>query len=218
MIKKYKIGDKVRVIKGNPCVKVGWEGVIEGEADHYDWIVDGSDSEHPHALMEDEIELIEEEFKFPKKFANRTFPNHVYTLREFHTMSGKFIRVSWDWEEHLGYRDYPTEQVEEYFVKGTWVAVEEQQVEENTSSVKSDGGSSSYYELAISNKEGVEIKVETGDVIRALVGNDFDFGNCVKALRRMYLATQGKGKEGVNVAYDANKIRYFLNEIERVNK
>lgn len=84
--------------------------------------------------------------------------------------------------------------------------------------VKSDGGSSSYYELTITNKAGESIKCETGDVIRALVGNDFDFGNCVKALRRMYLATLGMGKEGTNIPYDCNKVRYFLSEIERVNK
>lgn len=84
--------------------------------------------------------------------------------------------------------------------------------------VKSDGGSSSYYELTITNKAGESIKCETGDVIRTLVGNDFDFGNCVKALRRMYLATLGMGKEGTDLVYDANKIRWFLGEIERVNK
>jgi hypothetical protein len=85
-------------------------------------------------------------------------------------------------------------------------------------SIKSDGGSSSYYELTITNKAGESIKCETGDVIRALVGNDFDFGNCVKALRRMYLASLGMGKEGTNIPYDCNKIRYFISEIERVNK
>ena len=84
--------------------------------------------------------------------------------------------------------------------------------------IKSDGGSSSYYELTITNKAGESIKCETGDVIRALVGNDFDFGNCVKALRRMYLATLGMGKEGTDIPYDCNKVRYFLSEIERVNK
>lgn len=87
-----------------------------------------------------------------------------------------------------------------------------------SSTVKSDGGSSSYYELIITNKAGESIKCETGDVIRALVGNDFDFGNCVKALRRMYLASLGMGKEGTNIPYDCNKIRYFISEIERVNK
>lgn len=90
--------------------------------------------------------------------------------------------------------------------------------ETKTVPVKSDGGSSSYYELTITNKAGESIKCETGDVIRALVGNDFDFGNCVKALRRMYLATLGMGKEGTDIPYDCNKVRYFLSEIERVNK
>lgn len=88
----------------------------------------------------------------------------------------------------------------------------------STQPIKSDGGSSSYYELTITNKAGESIKCETGDVIRTLVGNDFDFGNCVKALRRMYLATLGMGKEGTDLVYDANKIRWFLGEIERVNK
>lgn len=88
----------------------------------------------------------------------------------------------------------------------------------NNTKVKSDGGSSSYYELTITNKAGETIKVETGDVIRAMVGNDFDFGNIIKAVRRMYLATQGMGKEGTDLGYDANKVRYFLDEIERVNK
>lgn len=90
--------------------------------------------------------------------------------------------------------------------------------EAKTLPVKSDGGSSSYYELTITNKAGESIKCETGDVIRSLVGNDFDFGNCVKALRRMYLATLGMGKEGTDIPYDCNKVRYFLSEIERVNK
>lgn len=84
--------------------------------------------------------------------------------------------------------------------------------------VKSDGGSSSYYELTITNKNGESIKCETGDVIRSLVGNDFDLGNCVKALRRIYLSSIGQGKEGVDVAYDCNKVRYFIGEVERVNK
>lgn len=87
-----------------------------------------------------------------------------------------------------------------------------------TAKVKSDGGSSSYYELTITNKNGESIKCETGDVIRSLVGNDFDLGNCVKALRRIYLSSIGQGKEGVDVAYDCNKVRYFIGEVERVNK
>lgn len=111
--------------------------------------------------------------------------------------------------------------IEDMFKIGDWYFIDQvcgPDVEVSKSKVKSDGGSSSYYELTITNKAGESIKCETGDVIRALVGNDFDFGNCVKALRRMYLATLGKGKEGTDIPYDCNKVRYFLSEIERVNK
>ena len=86
-------------------------------------------------------------------------------------------------------------------------------VDEKKGPIKSDGGSSSYYELEIKNKAGETFKAEVGDVIRAMVGNDFDFGNCVKALRRMYLCTKGAGKAGVSLDYDGNKVKYFIDEI-----
>lgn len=108
-----------------------------------------------------------------------------------------------------------------------WVAAEHiepvlESVEQSSLSTRkdgkmqSDGGSSAYYDLTITNKEGQSLDVRTGDIIRALVGNDFDFGNCIKALRRMYLCTQGKGKQGTDLSYDANKVRYFVDEIENV--
>lgn len=141
----------------------------------------------------------------------------VYTLR---TLFNGDFEVLWkddcgqDWIQR-----YTKEKVNSRFEEGDWYFTEEVTDFKNTSDkVKSDGGSSSYYELTITNRAGESIKCETGDVIRALVGNDFDFGNCVKALRRMYLATLGKGKEGTDIAYDCNKVRYFLSEIERVNK
>lgn len=141
----------------------------------------------------------------------------VYTLR---TLFNGDFEVLWkddcgqDWIQR-----YTKEKVNSRFEEGDWYFTEEVTDFKNTSDkVKSDGGSSSYYELTITNKAGGSIKCETGDVIRALVGNDFDFGNCVKALRRMYLATLGKGKEGTDIPYDCNKVRYFLSEIERVNK
>lgn len=78
--------------------------------------------------------------------------------------------------------------------------------------VVSDGGSSDYYKLTIKNKAGEQIDCEMGDVIRAVVANDFDLGNILKATRRMSLAKQGKGKAGTTVTYDANKIKYFADE------
>ncbi len=71
--------------------------------------------------------------------------------------------------------------------------------------IKSDGGSSDYYKLEIN---GNPIEVE--DVIYAMVGGDFALGNTMKALRRMYLDSKGQGKEGIDMQYDANKIKYFV--------
>lgn len=71
--------------------------------------------------------------------------------------------------------------------------------------IKSDGGSSDYYKLEIN---GNPIEVE--DVIYAMVGGDFILGNILKACRRMYLDSKGQGKEGIDMQYDANKIKYFV--------
>lgn len=85
--------------------------------------------------------------------------------------------------------------------------------------VKSDGGSSSYYELNVRvpasdcttvTDQLIDVKLETGDVIRTLVDNDFDLGNVIKALRRLHLAANGKGKVGTDVEYDCKKIEYFM--------
>jgi hypothetical protein len=89
--------------------------------------------------------------------------------------------------------------------------------------VKSDGGSSSYYQLELmlaadKIKEVAEhpevkiVKLETGDIIRALVDNDFDLGNIIKAIRRIHQAKKGTGKAGTDVEYDCKKIEYFLKE------
>ena len=76
--------------------------------------------------------------------------------------------------------------------------------------VKSDGGSSSYYTLTVNN-----INIETEDIIRDVFDNDFDFGNAFKSLVRAFLNTQGSGKEGNDLAYELNKIRYSINKIDR---
>lgn len=84
--------------------------------------------------------------------------------------------------------------------------------------IKSDGGSSDYYKLTITNKDGESLQCETGDVLRAMVGNDYDLSNVIKAARRMYEASQGRGKEGATIEYDANKIIYFANEFAHWHK
>ena len=73
------------------------------------------------------------------------------------------------------------------------------------SKTKSDGGSSDYYKLEINGN-----LVEVEDIIYAMVGGDFILGNILKACRRMYLDSKGQGKEGIDMQYDANKIKYFV--------
>ena len=90
--------------------------------------------------------------------------------------------------------------------------------------VKSNGGSTSYYQLkTVVSKDSIkelpngnfEINLETGDVIDMLVGGNFDLGNATKALRRIHQASLGKGKEGIDMNYDANKINYFVKDFIR---
>lgn len=83
--------------------------------------------------------------------------------------------------------------------------------------VKSDGGSSSYYQVTIRRRDGATFTCETGDIIRVLVANDFDLGNIIKASRRISQALQGQGKDGTSINYDLNKIEYHLNEIRSFN-
>lgn len=84
----------------------------------------------------------------------------------------------------------------------------------NPAPVKSDGGSSSYYQVTIRRRDGQTFTCETGDIIRALVGNDFSLGNIVKACRRIHQAMIGQGKEGTSPEYDINKIHYFADEVK----
>lgn len=83
------------------------------------------------------------------------------------------------------------------------------------SAVKSDGGSSGYYKITVKNEKGEEFHCETNDVLYALVGGDFDMANIIKACRRMYEASQGRGKQGTDIAYDAKKIKYFADDFAK---
>ena len=78
-------------------------------------------------------------------------------------------------------------------------------IENASSKTKSDGGSSDYYRLEINGN-----LVEVEDIIYAMVGGDFILGNILKACRRMCLDSKGQGKEGIDMQYDANKIKYFV--------
>ena len=86
---------------------------------------------------------------------------------------------------------------------------------------KSDGGSSSYYQQVI--PAGVlkisggpfdgqplehNVIMETDDVIKLFLGNDWHKGNVFKAMTRL-----GQ-KDGIDESYDFNKIRWFLDRIQ----
>ena len=85
-----------------------------------------------------------------------------------------------------------------------------------THSVTSDGGPTSYYELVITNRKGEAISCQMSDIIRCTVGDNFSLGNVLKAARRMYEASQGRGKKDVTMTYDANKISYFAKEFAEI--
>jgi len=78
--------------------------------------------------------------------------------------------------------------------------------------IKSTGGSSDYYKLTIHTASGETFQCEVGDVIQAMVGDNFQLGNVLKASRRMWLDAQGGGKEGVDMDYDRAKIHYFSDD------
>lgn len=83
------------------------------------------------------------------------------------------------------------------------------------SKVKSDGGSSSYYAFpqALVDHIIATGKFEVEDLIKYAFGNDYDFGNIVKATKRLYELKVGGGKEGSTADYEANKIRYYVDRV-----
>lgn len=91
--------------------------------------------------------------------------------------------------------------------------------EASTGAIKSDGGSSSYYDIPIPDwliDLIVERKyIKTEELIEVL-GSNFDEANILKCLVRINSLRNGKGKEGNSVDYDCNKIIYSANRIKEV--
>lgn len=92
--------------------------------------------------------------------------------------------------------------------------------------IKSDGGSSSYYDIVIpdwlmtnildrSYKGDAYIKTE--ELIEVL-GSDFDLGNIIKCVVRINSLQNGVGKAGNDVAYDSNKIIYSAGRLKERDK
>lgn len=79
----------------------------------------------------------------------------------------------------------------------------------NFKEIKSNGGSSRYYELVIDGQ-----LIETHHIISDVFGNDFDYGNMFKALVRSWGKLQGGGKQGTTIEYDLNKIIYTCEKLK----
>jgi len=126
------------------------------------------------------------------------------------------------WDEKYTYPSWSNCNAEEIFSfmseADGWVILSQKDVQIADKPVVSDGGSSSYYALTITNKAGDTLVCELGDIIRVVVGNDADLFNIIKACRRAYESSQGRGKEGVSIEYDMNKVKYFADEFKHWNK
>lgn len=93
--------------------------------------------------------------------------------------------------------------------------------------IKSDGGSSTYYDIDIPawllytlnerQKEG-KCYIKTEELIETAFGSDFDFANAFKSLVRAFGAMNGGGKAGNDVDYEMNKVQYSANKIKERNQ
>lgn len=87
--------------------------------------------------------------------------------------------------------------------------------------IKSNGGSSSYYDIHLPDWL-IDLIVErryikTEELIEVM-GSDFDEGNILKCLVRINSLKKGVGKAGNDVTYDANKIIYSANRLKERDK
>mgnify|MGYP000855329586 CR=1 FL=1 len=206
---KFKIGDKVRVINNDQRYSEDFTGqeseVINSGPDWYEIKVQYKHGGYNFLTFnENELEIVENATS-SFKVGDRVRFDCPDLEVDYGTIVERYAENTWwiDWESD-GDRCHCEE-------KYLTVVEPEEQVEEPSSKTKSDGGSSDYYKLEIN---GNSIEVE--DVIYAMVGGDFALGNALKALRRMYLDSKGQGKEGIDMQYDANKIKYFVDSfVER---
>lgn len=89
--------------------------------------------------------------------------------------------------------------------------------------IKSDGGSSSYYDLPIpkwlldkliERQESTgQAFIKTEECIETFFDNDFDYGNMFKSQVRSYGTEQGEGKAGNNCSYEMSKVKYSADKI-----
>lgn len=100
---------------------------------------------------------------------------------------------------------------------------EEKFKEQSSGKIKSNGGSSSYYDLPISDKllealnnrqEDGQCYVKVEDMIDEFFDDSFVWGTMFKSMVRGYLQTKGGGKEGNDLEYELNKVLYYVNKVK----
>ncbi len=88
--------------------------------------------------------------------------------------------------------------------------------------IKSTGDSSSYYDLNVSDdllhrlntrSEEGRCYIKTEEIIHYLLDDSFPFGTAFKSLVRALQETRGSGKEGNDLNYECNKIKYYADSI-----
>lgn len=104
--------------------------------------------------------------------------------------------------------------------------VEEIGPEPTVGPIKSDGGSSTYYDIELPawlleriQQRGAEGKafIKTEELTEVAFGNDFAFGTLFKSLVRAYGQTTGEGKAGNTIDYELNKVVYYAENIRQRN-
>jgi hypothetical protein len=88
--------------------------------------------------------------------------------------------------------------------------------------IKSDGGSSSYYDIEIPewlleklNARNMDGKcfIKTEE-INEILGNDFNYSTIFKSMVRAISIENGIGKAGNTHSYECNKVRYYIDRVE----
>jgi len=87
--------------------------------------------------------------------------------------------------------------------------------EREPADIPNDGDNGNYYDIWVSNKDGKRVMVRCLDTIEAL-NMTFSEGEAFKAIWRKAAARLGKGKSDNNPVYDAKKIRFYGESIERM--
>lgn len=94
-----------------------------------------------------------------------------------------------------------------------------------TGPIKSDGGSSFYYDLPLmgdlleeieSRRVGDVSYIKTEELIQTVFKNNFSFGTLFKSLIRAQSVVDGVGKAGNDLEYECNKIIYYANQIKEL--